>query len=63
VCILRCLLREQSLRVFGLILRGIEQLIKLVLQGMILDHGKVIVILQLLLGLAHYVLVVEEVFG
>ena len=63
MCILRCLLREQSLRVFGLILRGIEQLIKLVLQGMILDHGKVIAILQLLLGLAHYVLVVEEVFG
>ena len=61
--ILRGLLREQSLRVFGLILGCIEQLIKLVLQGMILNHGKVVVILKLLLGLTHNVLVVKEVFG
>jgi hypothetical protein len=34
-----------------------------VLQGMILNHGKVVVILKLLLGLTHNVLVVKEVFG
>ena len=63
MCILRSLLSEQSLRIFGLILGGIEQLVKLVLQGMILNHGKVVVILQLLLGLPHDMLVVKEVFG
>ena len=62
MCILRSLLSEQSLRILGLILGGIEQLVKLVLQGMILNHGKVIVILQLLLGFAHDMLVVKEVF-
>jgi hypothetical protein len=33
-----------------------------VLQSMILNHSKVVVILQLLLGLAHDMLVVKEVF-
>ena len=60
--ILRSLLSEESLRILGLILCGIEQLVKLVLQGMILNHGKVVVILQLLLGLPHDMLVVKEVF-
>jgi hypothetical protein len=34
-----------------------------VLQGMILNHCKVVVILQLLLGLAYDMLVVKEVFS
>ena len=63
MCILRSLLSEESLRIFSLILSSIEQLVKLVLQRMILNYGKVVVILQLLLGLAHDMLVVEEVFG
>ena len=63
MCILRSLLSEESLRILGLILGGIEQLVKLVLQRMILNYGKVVVILQLLLGLAHDMLVVKEVFG
>ena len=61
--ILRSLLSEESLRILGLILGGIEQLVKLVLQGMILNHCKVVVILQLLLGLAYDMLVVKEVFS
>ena len=63
MCILRSLLSEESLRIFSLILSSIEQLVKLVLQRMILNYGKVVVILQLLLGLAHDMLVVKEVFG
>ena len=61
--ILRSLMSEESLRILGLIFGSIEQLVKLVLQGMILNHGKVVVILQLLLGLPHDMLVVKEVFG
>ena len=61
--ILRSLLSEESLRILSLILGGIEQLVKLVLQCMILNHGKVVVILQLLLGLTHDMLVVKEVFS
>ena len=63
MCILRSLLSEESLRILSLILGGIQQLVKLVLQRMILNYGKVVVILQLLLGLAHDMLVVKEVFG
>ena len=55
------LLVEQLLRILGLMLHSIQQLVQLIFESLVFNLCEILLILQSLSGLADQVLVVEKV--
>lgn len=55
------LLVEQLLRILGLMLHSIQQLVQLIFESLVFNLREILLILQSLSGLADQVLVVEKV--
>lgn len=63
MCVLPGLLPEQCLAVLLLILSGIEYLIKLCLEGTVLDLSEIVLILKALPRFTYQMLIVEEILS